>query len=710
MAGGLMRIRTAALAVVMAVGLVGGVGAAASAAETRLAYTCAFPAGKAAVGVTVAASFPGHAAVGKPFRPTDVTTTVRVPATALGDLAKATTISASTQLTVKVAQDGSQPANAAWLGDAPATKVPGGGDLPLTAAGDVPTVTVGTSGTVSFAAASLDLSLTPDSGAPVSVTCTPVTGQSTALGSVPVGDTTGSATPTPTASSPSARPSPGRTRPGGRLPEVTPGATKPGSRSPHATPHQTPKTAINAAAYKTCADPASYTNPKYFAVSGYLAGYANVRKVNGAGVVGDPTLGVFRSDTTKNEGLNQNAQIVIDGVRYLCVRTTGELDFHGERALPPITTTAPAFGFVPVTATAHLSQVGDEPVQAIVYQQRGSAAFAPFTDNPYQVVATAQLSLRLSDVKVNGVALDVGDQCRTTRSLYTPDSPADPGNDRVVFVGGDDEGNPTPIYAMPFNGGASAGDVTIPPFHGCVTPQGDDLDNLLNASVAGVGNYSKLVQGPLCPGIIGCPPGELQPVYQPVWTLTHGGDVAASGPLTFSLDSNQLLGDPGTPAHASIACAAHTMTGTAFNGSGPPRGDQADLRLSGIRGCTEASGATWEVNKASRLAFDGSTYDPATGTTKGRGLLTMTLARTAPDPCSITLTGAIGITYVNSTGTLSLLNVSRVATGERWHAVSSTCGEFPANQIFDNTLRVSWGTLTATYTLPPEQAFTLTSP
>ncbi|HEY3684683.1 MAG TPA: DUF6801 domain-containing protein [Streptosporangiaceae bacterium] len=704
MAGGLMRIRTAALAVVMAAGLVGGVATAASAAETRLGYTCSFPSGKAPVGVTVAATFPKHAEPGTPFQPTGVATTVAVPRSALGDLAKAATVSATTQLTVKVAQDDGQPADAGWLGDAPATKVPAGGDLTLTAPGDVPTVTVTTDGTVVFTAAKLDLTLTPDTGSPVQASCTPDAGQRTTLGSVPVGNATATASPTPTAAPTSAKPSASANPTGGPLPKVTGGATTPGARSRAGT-DATPATALDAPAFQKCANPATYV-AKPFAVAAYVAGYANVQKVNGAAVVGSPDPGSAISAT--GEGLQQTFTAIGDGW-YFCGRVTFELNDNGVREFPVVTTTAPAFGFVPVTATAHISQVGDDPLQAVVYQREGPSDFPAAADRvaPYTVVSTARVSMRLSDVKVNGVPLDVGNNCRTSRGLYTPGSAADPNNDRIVFTGGDTTGNPTPIYANPLNGGASAGDVQIPPFQGCVTPSGDDLDKLLTSTVSGADNYSKIVQGPLCPANIGCVPGQLQPVFKPLWTLTHGGPFDGSGPIEFTLFPSVT----GLPP-ADIKCAAHTMSGIAYNGSGPPRGDQAMMRLRGIRNCTDqASGSTWTITQQGETPFNGSTYDATTGLTKGRGLTTFTMTRTSAPRCSMTVTGAAGITYSNPDGVLRVENVALVATGEAMTARSSTCADFPASEINDQHLReTTTATVTSTYTLPPDQAFTLTSP
>lgn len=227
-----------------------------------------------------------------------------------------------------------------------------------------------------------------------------------------------------------------------------------------------------------------------------------------------------------------------------------------QAAFPPVRATFLAFGFTPVTATVHIQeQVSGGKLVPVIetgYQRykhyneltgklssgsppgRGCSgipadvcsfnfcqrAGAVNTCSDYVITVTAAVTLRLSDVTVNGTPLDVGSHCQTTGPLYTPGNPtADPGNDRVVLQGGTNPSEPSPQWESlgspdgggVFHGGAVAGYVTIPPFIRCVTPSGDNLGPLLDATVSGPGNYTKMTAGAACTDIGGIctPPGTL---------------------------------------------------------------------------------------------------------------------------------------------------------------------------------------------------------
>lgn len=711
-----VRAGTAALAVVLTGGLVAGIGSAARATTTddHLRYSCDFTAstagsGNAIVDVTVTATFPVRATIDNPFRPTGVSTTVTVPRSALP--ADVVTVAASTRLAVAVAQR-NRSADADWLGTADAVPVPDGGTVTLVAPGEVPAVTVTGGGAVSFAASDLRLTLHPyapdgPAGKDVSASCTPRPGQRTTLGSVRVpGDASASTLPSapaspsevPTASGGAAR-SPATALPGG-----TAGSK---ARAPLVAPPKTSDKTIDRAPYQACvAAMAKRKNLQPQAT--YLTGYANLGKLHAAAYVGFPTLGVVESGA--GEGLASGGALPggPKGHYYFCARYTGQLDDNGDRALPPMTATVSAFGFMPVSATAHLSQIGDEPVTATMYQDQGVLGrrdhFAP-----YAIVATTRVTMRLSNVRVNGVLLDVGDHCRVSRPLYTPNSLADPANDRVVTVGGDKPGDPLPLYTTPNYGGASAGAVTIPPFTGCVTPSGDDLDALLTATVSGGGNYAKLVQGALCPSSFetGCPPDRVAEPgkLKPVWTITHGGRFIATGPMQFRLHA---FGVPMTV----INCQAATLSGAAYNMHGPVRGDQARIRVTKAVGCTGSRGTTWTVRQNSSGGFDGLKYNASTGLTKGRiADAKLQLIQTSPRRCSATVIGPFGMTYSDATGSFALVNISLLGTGETSRVAASSCPDIPEPEPSARTLRYTQVIVSGgPYTLPPDQAFTLTSP
>jgi hypothetical protein len=245
-----------------------------------------------------------------------------------------------------------------------------------------------------------------------------------------------------------------------------------------------------------------------------------------------------------------------DNKVFYCQLLIGQLDNDptakfpptpAQATFPPVTATFLANGFVPITATVHLDEQTSGgrliPVAETAYQQykhsdgelpgglisgtecdtlvpSGQCIFnycwfvTDATGNTvnqcsdYVIDVTAAVTLRLSDVTVNGTPLDVGSHCQTTGPLYTPDNPADPANDRVVLQGGSNPSEPSPQWpntdqpnsngAGIFNGGPVAGYVTIPPFTGCVTAGGDNLDPLLDATVSGPGNYIKVTVAPPC--------------------------------------------------------------------------------------------------------------------------------------------------------------------------------------------------------------------
>ncbi|CAM5600884.1 hypothetical protein SDIAM26S_00545 [Streptomyces diastaticus subsp. diastaticus] len=178
------RAVIAAFVVLAAMVPAAGTALGAQEVEAELPYTCAFPSGPQAVAVRVAARFPDSAAKGQAIVPADVTTTVELPETAVAELSTApgTEVRASTELAVALSQ-GEARAEASWRGTAEPATVPAEGPLVLESAGDVPSVTPGTTGELHLRAGGLRLvmearagSATPgpaqESPAPVSASCT----------------------------------------------------------------------------------------------------------------------------------------------------------------------------------------------------------------------------------------------------------------------------------------------------------------------------------------------------------------------------------------------------------------------------------------------------------------------------------------------------------------------------------------------------------
>ncbi|WP_295701966.1 hypothetical protein [Lapillicoccus sp.] len=169
--------------------------------------------------------------------------------------------------------------------------------------------------------------------------------------------------------------------------------------------------------------------------------------------------------------------------------------------LPAITSTALAFGMIPVTVTTHLSQVRDSsdlpiPIQIKVDSTPipGSSAFDLF-----DVEASGLLTIRLDGVTIDGRPLDVGPSCRGVAPLplaflgkYVPV----PGL------------RPTPpTYYYPIFGGDLYGSLDIPAFTGCRSASGEDFSQLFTSALSGKGNPVHLVQGATdAANKLGCPP------------------------------------------------------------------------------------------------------------------------------------------------------------------------------------------------------------
>jgi hypothetical protein len=242
----------------------------------------------------------------------------------------------------------------------------------------------------------------------------------------------------------------------------------------------------------------------------YVVGYSNVTKLGGAAVLGSPDPGLASVVITKNvsfcvpSNISLALCIIRGGVRHTVTDYKFMLEPNGitpglsETEFPPSTATFLTFGFMPVSATMHLSLLA--PIT-------GSAETTQANRQPTLVSTTlaGRISIRLSDVKVNGVPLDVGPDCRTTA----------PETDNLTLTGsGNNTANPPTGYTVA-RGGPLTGTTTIPPFSGCRGANGEDLDPLFTAPLSGPNNYVKMIQGNLCSpatgGANGCPPAIPEP-------------------------------------------------------------------------------------------------------------------------------------------------------------------------------------------------------
>lgn len=216
------------------------------------------------------------------------------------------------------------------------------------------------------------------------------------------------------------------------------------------------------------------------ATCAYAVGFSNVLKLKGAMVVNDPhghpgltTVQTVRSGYKQPDENNQ-------GLYY-------ELDSRGWMDLPPSEATFLTFGFAPTSAKMYFVPDGALTIVATGYGDTGDAGPA---SQPVVTTITGKMDIRLRDVKVNGVPLDVGTGCHTEQPVKLRLS----GRlDDFMPGGGDGKAE----YRLDMGGQLRQDDLTIPPFTGCAA-NGENLDPLFTASVSGPGNSLNLIQGVLC--------------------------------------------------------------------------------------------------------------------------------------------------------------------------------------------------------------------
>ena len=178
---------------------------------------------------------------------------------------------------------------------------------------------------------------------------------------------------------------------------------------------------------------------------------------------------------------------------------------------PPVTVRTVAFGSIPAEVTMRISQLRDEgdlpvPLIAITFD----SSWGPRSQNPedrsglqvFDTKITGEVSVRLSDLVVDGVPVDIGPDCRTVQpasldglrgrgGYWTKGPGALPADERP---------NPanwrTTSYYLPAAGGLLSGTIDIPAFTGCGVG-GDDLSPLLTTMASGPGNHLSVRQSGL---------------------------------------------------------------------------------------------------------------------------------------------------------------------------------------------------------------------
>jgi hypothetical protein len=450
--------------IVLAAGLLAGAtgGAAGAAGATSshtarisLAYGCRFPSGKHEVNVVISAAFPVAATAGKSIQPAGLQVTASLPESAVGDLRKlgAASASGSDALTMLEAYQG-KTISVGWHATSAAVALPATGSLQLAAAGTALPAVAASKGIVTFTVGGFTMHLVPltaggaaTSPAIVTVACTPSNGTIPRLVSVPVGPAVASK----------------------RQPRQSPIPAGLRAKLPKGCGH------IKVVGFGT-------------ATCGYVTGYSDVAKLGGA-VLLQPRAplkpGLVNLDFAARHQFKNGKLIAY---------SDAELYYRGHPELPPVQGTFLAFGFVPVRATLHLTELS--PIRIV--------SVSGITAPPYPITvrATTKVSVRISGVSVNGVPLNVGPHCQTAKPVS------------LVLIGKGDNTLPPTGYTVP-TGGPLWGTPTIPPFSGCGLTE--NLDRLLTGTISGPGNHLEQTQGKLCgpsqPSSWTCPPPVPKPLH-----------------------------------------------------------------------------------------------------------------------------------------------------------------------------------------------------
>ncbi|MFI0236406.1 DUF6801 domain-containing protein [Streptomyces sp. NPDC016845] len=432
-----------------------------TAAATKLAAT-----------VRVRTQLPRTAVTGQPIQAGPVQVEAALPRAGLAGLLPAgAELASEASLGVEVRQNEDK-ADATWSGlSARATMPTEGEHVVLPYNGDVPSVTVDSPGDIELLAGDLALTVTPSSGAPTTLTCSPGKDTDPLLARVAVpgeDETEPGGSP-----SSSAAPDEGsdESRDGvtvtpkdePKADEVTCGPRPTGERDISQTPKPPyPPGGEAAAGFGGCA---------------YAMGLATVRKQNGSMIINDPSK---KPALMNISGAIYNAWVEDpDTGAFFWNR----YDSIGELTLPDAESTFLSFGFMPVSAKVAFDN-------SLVTISTGSTDYG---EGVFAVVTFFQ-TIRIRSVEVNGVPLPVGPDCRTEKPFR-------------VTLNGSVNRDGTGTYTNVLFGGLLTGKVDIPAFTGCGTG-GENLNPLFTAAISGPDNQIAMNQAPVCSPEygFGCPP------------------------------------------------------------------------------------------------------------------------------------------------------------------------------------------------------------
>ncbi|MEU6485375.1 DUF6801 domain-containing protein [Streptomyces sp. NPDC046887] len=425
--------------------------------------------GRQAVRVVFDGRFPDRGRAGTAVRVGEFTVRAELTGEAVRALlpAGATAVSGTARLTAELALDGRGSTRADWSGlVAPRTPLDAEGGAAPSFTGALPELTATRAGQLTVTARELTLTLAveapgpeadtgPLAAAPVELRCAPLRTPGPRLASWEVTAPATTAPPRP--------PTPGEASPAPGAPEPAASgapAAEPPVRAARA-PGKAPLCPVEPPQGEL--DPARLPKPPPGAIEGpgiggslctVPVGYATVRKQHAAMIVNDPG----KKPGLMHLSLGKRTVSSADG-------SYTESDSLGVLHLPDADSTFLTFGFQPVSARVTFEP---DPV-TIVNVLRGGRQTT--TVGYWQ-------HLRIHQVRLSGVPLDVGPRCRTVRKIDTSLSGEYP------FL----------------TGGLLTGSITIPPFTGCRTPSGEDLSRLFTAAISGPGNTLRIQQGGLTGG------------------------------------------------------------------------------------------------------------------------------------------------------------------------------------------------------------------
>lgn len=181
--------------------------------------------------------------------------------------------------------------------------------------------------------------------------------------------------------------------------------------------------------------------------------------------------------------------------------------------MEPMTVRSVGFGLMPVEATVQVSQrrenglpipvrVALETIETKVGVTAGGRLIATF--NAKSAVITDSFNVQILAVKVDGVDLGLTGTCRTVEpapvTMRSPEYTIEDYfrtpeyGEREWYLMNDPS-----TYYHPTKGGELRGTMTIPPFTGCTTKDGDDLSRLITLSASGPDNPVRVRTAIPCP-------------------------------------------------------------------------------------------------------------------------------------------------------------------------------------------------------------------